>query len=34
VPPSAHETTRQILRNENTVFGEQLSHTVGYVSCD
>jgi hypothetical protein len=32
LPPGAHETTRQILRNEDTVFGEQLSHTVGYTT--
>ena len=32
LPPGAHETTRQILRNEDTVFVEQLSHTVGYVT--
>ena len=32
LPPGAHETMRQILRSEDTVFGEQLSHTVGYVT--
>jgi hypothetical protein len=32
LPDGAHETTRQILRNEKTVFGEQLSHTVGYTT--
>jgi hypothetical protein len=32
LPPGAHETMRQILRNEDTVFGEQLSHTVGYTT--
>jgi hypothetical protein len=32
LPRGARETTRQILRNEDTVFGEQLSHTVGYVT--
>lgn len=32
LPRGAHETTRQILRNEDTVFGEQLSHPVGYTT--
>jgi hypothetical protein len=32
VPRGAHEKTREILRNEKTVFGEQLSHTVGYTT--
>lgn len=32
LPPGAHERMRQILRNEDTVFGEQLSHTVGYTT--
>jgi hypothetical protein len=32
LPPGAHETSRQILRDEETVFGEQLSHTVGYTT--
>src|SRR5262249_51793514 len=32
VPRGAHETARQILRDEDTVFGEQLSHTVGYTT--
>jgi hypothetical protein len=30
LPSGAHERTRQVLRNEETVFGEQLAHTVGY----
>jgi hypothetical protein len=32
LPLGAHETSRQILRDEKTVFGEQLSHTVGYTT--
>jgi hypothetical protein len=32
LPHGAHETSRQILRDEDTVFGEQLSHTVGYTT--
>jgi len=31
-PNGAHKTLRQILREEDTVFGEQLSHTVGYTT--
>lgn len=32
LPKGAHERGRQILRDEDTVFGEQLSHTVGYTT--
>jgi hypothetical protein len=32
LPPGAHEVARQILRDDDTVFGEQLSHTVGYTT--
>jgi hypothetical protein len=31
-PPGAHETARQILKDEEQLFGEQLSHTVGYTT--
>lgn len=31
-PPGAHEVSRQELSNEKAVFGEQLSHTVGYTT--
>ena len=31
-PPGAHELMRQVLSSEQTVFGEQLSHTVGYTT--
>lgn len=32
LPSWANERTRQVLRDEKTVFGEQLSHTVGYTT--
>ena len=32
LPSWAHERTRRVLRDEKTVFGEQLSHTVGYTT--
>jgi cell division septation protein DedD len=31
-PPGAHERMRQVLSSEETLFGEQLSHTVGYTT--
>jgi hypothetical protein len=32
LPSWAQERTRRVLRDEKTVFGEQLSHTIGYTT--
>jgi len=31
-PPGAREVMRQVLNNEETLFGEQFGHTVGYTT--